>query len=264
MNFLVGGILMLSVVTGIQRRLLDLPSLGWRYSGVNSNDDPRSKKNWRHVVKMITHRSTNAYCFPVLFFFSALYYTDVISTLSVLVTYWTYLYALDPSSSRSILSGLKSRRWVLLCGLVSLTFRQTNVFWVAAFLGGLETVRTVECRTETWSTRSDVDSRLSVVQVFQRIWHENQVYDPLATEASIEGGPSIKTWSHLFATDRLIDYLKTSLSLAIGAVAHIKTVCISLVPYGVIVGTFATFVIWNGGVVLGEFHIYMYSTSTRS
>ena len=193
MNFLVYGTLTFNVVTGIQRRLLSLPNIGWRDAEGNSDDDPRSKRDYRHAVKTITHRSTNAYLFPVLFFFSALYYTDVISTLSVLVTYWAYLYSPDVSSSGSVSSSLKSRRWVLLCGLVSLIFRQTNVFWVAAFLGGLETVRTVECRTEALSKRSDVDSRLSVAQVCRRIWHENQLYDPLAAEASVEGLSSIKT-----------------------------------------------------------------------
>jgi alpha-1,2-glucosyltransferase len=34
--------------------------------------------------------------------------------------------------------------WLYLTGLIALTMRQTNIFWVAIFLGGLEVVRTLK------------------------------------------------------------------------------------------------------------------------
>ena len=47
-----------------------------------------------------------------------------------------------------------------------------------------------------------------------------------------------------------LDYIKTSVSYAVAGLANLSTV-IWLSPYLIILGAFAEFVFWNGGVVLG-------------
>lgn len=77
------------------------------------------------------HNAFNIALFPPLFFFSGLFYTDVLSTCVVLKMYRDFLYN-------------RSGIWLYLTGLLALTMRQTNIFWVAVFLGGLEVVRTLK------------------------------------------------------------------------------------------------------------------------
>lgn len=68
-------------------------------------------------------------CFPLLFFFSFLYYTDNGSTFMMLTGYWLAL------KDRTILSAL-----VLL---VSILFRQTNIIW-AGFVAGIVALKILE------------------------------------------------------------------------------------------------------------------------
>lgn len=78
--------------------------------------------------------------FPVLFFFSALYYTDVISTLIVLVAYVNQLRRLSCIKNPSFLSSHQTFSW----SVVALCIRQTNIFWVVVFMGGLEVVHGIK------------------------------------------------------------------------------------------------------------------------
>lgn len=82
------------------------------------------------------HAAFNICLFPPLFFFSGLYYTDVLSTLVVILAYYVFLRR-GPNSS-SILSGVAT----FFLGIVGLFMRQTNIFWVGIFLAALEWVRT--------------------------------------------------------------------------------------------------------------------------
>ena len=99
-------------------------------------------------------------CFPLLFFFSGLYYTDIFSTLAVIITYNFWL------------AGTSAEGWprlVYQCmhftfGLISLASRQTNIFWVAVFLGGLQVVASLKETTR-----------------------ETGVHDPPIVDASFEG-----------------------------------------------------------------------------
>jgi alpha-1,2-glucosyltransferase len=88
---------------------------------------------------------------PLLFFFSALYYTDVLSAFVVMEAYRWYVYlgksqdqSRYPSSKYSVhtLSSMSGVA-IFLLGLFAMLVRQTNVFWVAVFLGGLQAVRTL-------------------------------------------------------------------------------------------------------------------------
>ena len=71
--------------------------------------------------------------FPLLVFFSGLYYTDLLSTFAVVLAYACWAQGVSSSKSRL--------QWQLLhfvFGLVAIGVRQTNIFWVAVFLGGLQ------------------------------------------------------------------------------------------------------------------------------
>ncbi|CAI4210937.1 unnamed protein product [Parascedosporium putredinis] len=85
------------------------------------------------------HSGFNIALFPVLFFFSGLYYTDVLSTLAVLVAYSNHLNRMNRRDN-----SLVSDVWTVVLGLFSLTMRQTNVFWVVVYMGGLEAVHALK------------------------------------------------------------------------------------------------------------------------
>ena len=117
----------------------------------------------------LNHNVTNVWLFPPLFFFYGLYYTDVLSVLSVLLTY---------------LFHLKHRRtWVIACGLVSLAFRQTNVFWVSIYLGAMQVQQVLPRHNDDVK----VPIRKSLWDVIESSWREGCVYDPFLSEASLEG-----------------------------------------------------------------------------
>ena len=115
------------------------------------------------------HTALNICLFPPLFFLYGLYYTDVLSVVSVLCAYHCYL--------------KKEYVKVIFAGLASLLFRQTNVFWVAIYLGGLELVRTLP------KGRPDVEfpRRVTYHDVILGSWKHACAYDPLLSEAYIEG-----------------------------------------------------------------------------
>lgn len=81
------------------------------------------------------HTGFNVALLPVIFFFSALYYTDVVSTLAVLIAYRNHLLRLGPRAP-----GVMSDLWTVALGVATLFMRQTNVFWVVVYMGGSEAV----------------------------------------------------------------------------------------------------------------------------
>jgi hypothetical protein len=87
--------------------------------------------NWDAV-----HTAVNICLFPPIFFFSGLYYTDVLSTFIIIKAYEYFLQAQNGLPG-SISRGL----WTFLLGIMALLMRQTNIFWVAIFMGGLELAR---------------------------------------------------------------------------------------------------------------------------
>ena len=100
----------------------------------------------------------NIALFPVIFFFSGLYYTDVISTFSVLVAYYSQLARMNRDATPPrLLCGLSTVYW----GVLTLFMRQTNVFWVVVYMGGLEVVHHVksleppEVETPNFSTLAE-------------------------------------------------------------------------------------------------------------
>lgn len=99
-------------------------------------------------------------CFPLLFFFSGLYYTDILSTLTVVVTYTFWL----AGSQAEGVSRVVFQLMHVVFGLVSLATRQTNIFWVAVFLGGLQ-----------------------IIETLKEAAGEGKIHDPPISEAYFEG-----------------------------------------------------------------------------
>lgn len=125
------------------------------------------------------HAVFNICIFPPLFFFYALYYTDVISTLVVL-----FVYRLD--------SDFGSNDFLFVAtGLVSLSMRQTNIFWVSIFCGGLKVCR----RFAIGRSGAEYLENGSFFDLIQRSWQHNCIYNPLVSEAWFEGlCPRIRYW----------------------------------------------------------------------
>lgn len=147
----------------------------------------------------------NICLFPPLFFFSGLYYTDLPALFLVLEAYINdiarsrdhgYGGSRDGGSDASAVSRHSSRQpnlaglvwwWryarFVVPGLLALLCRQTNIFWVAVFLGGVRVVRTLH-------QISNVDSgstSTTVKGIATRSWGHGQIYDPPVSEACIEG-----------------------------------------------------------------------------
>ncbi|KAL8710609.1 MAG: hypothetical protein Q9220_004833 [cf. Caloplaca sp. 1 TL-2023] len=163
------------------------------------------------------HAVLNMCLFPPLFFFYALYYTDVCSVLSVLITAYCF-----------------ARRWkwsMVVAGFVSLLFRQTNIFWVAVYLGGQDVVQRL-LRTPDMPSWRDP----TYTDTIAWSWHHQCLYDPTIRDAYLE------------------DYLKFALSLLIAAVSKFKLGGLYriLQPYMALLLGFGLFIAINGGVVLGD------------
>ena len=67
----------------------------------------------------------------------------------------------------------------LAFGLASLVVRQTNIFWVSIFFGGLQVVRTLRQNTTTISSPNATEIVAKGLK--------GEVYDPLVQEASFTG-----------------------------------------------------------------------------
>jgi alpha-1,2-glucosyltransferase len=122
------------------------------------------------------HSALNICLFPPLFFFSGLYYTDVMSTLAVLFAYATYL--ASPQSSLSPINGAS----VLVSGIIALFFRQTNVFWVAVFPAGLAVVNALKADGPSTTSNSR-----DTAEVLRDSWTTGRIVDTPVQNAGIQG-----------------------------------------------------------------------------
>ncbi|EXJ80997.1 hypothetical protein A1O3_07285 [Capronia epimyces CBS 606.96] len=163
------------------------------------------KKTVNHAG--ILQREFSIVMFPLIFFFSALYYTDLFSVFTVVLTHIFWSARSSADGGRKVLY----QALHLVAGLVSLATRQTNIFWVAVYLGGLQVVESVKHQIGP-----------------------DKVHDPPVSEASFE------------------DYATTSISLAQAGIAMIPPLLLDLWPQVSLLAAFTAFVIWNGGVVLGD------------
>lgn len=170
------------------------------------------------------HSALNISLFPPLFFFSGLYYTDVISTLLVLLSYHTFVKS--KPSNPTFWHALQT----IGVGILALLFRQTNIFWVAVFPAGLAVIASLKDRApEKVGTK-----RLGVVDTLLQSWQEGIMYDVPVEEASLQ------------------DFVILPISVVIAAMRSPLIVLKVILPYSALLALFGAFVAWNGGVVLGD------------
>ncbi|KAK7694275.1 hypothetical protein QCA50_001456 [Cerrena zonata] len=136
--------------------------------------------------------------FPIAWFFGFLYYTEVPSLVSVILT---------------ITFATKGKHWLAaLFGALSCTFRQTNVVWVLYAYAASQLM-------------------------YLRFRREPPGAKPL---------PKLHDPPALDATP--VDLVKT-----VASVPHvIADILPAFIPYSLVVAGFAAFVVWNGGIVLGD------------
>ncbi|KAL8634849.1 MAG: hypothetical protein Q9228_007596, partial [Teloschistes exilis] len=184
-----------------------------KYDGFNSNPEMLSDL-W--LKAEVNHAVFNMCIFPPLFFFYALYYTDVWSVLSVLITFQLHQW--------------KCRRIMIVAAIFSLFFRQTNIFWVAIFLGGLEIIRKIQ----PGRTCVEFPVNPTLLDIVTGSWQHARIYDPWISQAIF------------------IDYVNTALSLVIVTLAQLPQLFRFLKPYLIVLSAFGWFVLWNEGVVMGD------------
>ncbi|KAH8173497.1 DIE2/ALG10 family protein [Sarocladium implicatum] len=198
-------------------------------SGKESTNQPSRDLSWYNL-----HTALNICLFPLLFFFSGLYYTDVASTLSVLAALLNHLKRVSCSSKAkdpSLVNGL----WTLVLGNATLVMRQTNVFWVVVFMGGLEAVHAVKSLKPTPSKDLQSDSSL-FARVKHFFWRSSlgDVHDEKLSDAWVE------------------DWVLTAASLLVAGFCNFAHVLTRIWPYIGVLASFVGFVLWNGSVVLGD------------
>jgi alpha-1,2-glucosyltransferase len=116
------------------------------------------------------HSATNIAAFPVLFFFAALFYTDVWSTVAVLLLYLAHHLPGQQTVWKGVL--------VFILGVATLFMRQTNVFWVAVYMGGREAVAAVHT-LKPWPVKTPRFSTLGQLLKFY-LWRYSvgDIHDP--------------------------------------------------------------------------------------
>ncbi|KAI0016378.1 glycosyltransferase family 59 protein [Xylariomycetidae sp. FL0641] len=172
----------------------------------------------------------NVALFPVLFFFSGLYYTDPASTLVVVLAYTNHLARFNQASP-SIINDF----YTLCLGLLALCMRQTNIFWVAVYIGGLEVVhglraiRPAPAEIPKFTTLAD--------QAKFYVWRYSlgDIHDPPLHDT------------------QAVDIALCAVSIGIAAICNLNVVVRRFLwPHGMVLVAFVAFVAWNGGVVLGD------------
>lgn len=147
-------------------------------------------------VVRIAHNSLNICLFPPLFFFGALYYTDVMSTLAVVLHLWIRGH-LPVSPTLWLRSPL-----LFVSGLICLISRQTNIFWTAIFPAMLDAVDVVTNNSDQaylqgpqpgTVMRSDLTRGLPQrrdlrwADVARRSWSRDVLIDMPVTDAILDG-----------------------------------------------------------------------------
>ncbi|KAN0104256.1 glycosyltransferase family 59 protein [Hyaloscypha variabilis] len=205
-----------------------LITLAWR------QDRKEPIRKWiadaRPISADMLHTGANIALFPLLFFFSGLYYTDVLSTCVVLGTYRLFLERKGARANTA--AGLV---WLYPAGLIALTMRQTNIFWVAVFMGALELVRTIKANRVDFAGKQPMPRTWKNVgiEIFQQYSHGN-IHDIALKDAGVT------------------DFILCAFSITIASVFQPLLILTRLWPYILLLASFFVFVVWNGGVVLGD------------
>jgi len=137
--------------------------------------------------------------FPIVWFFGFLYYTDVPSVLFVVLT---------------TVAAFEDNHWLAaLLGLISCTFRQTNIVWVLYAYASSQLIH--------------LRFRRSIKEGGSLL---GQLHDPPAHDAAPR------------------DLLDAFLSIP----RTLPDILPSFIPYTLVLAAFGTFIMWNGGIVLGD------------
>ncbi|KAJ5133349.1 Dol-P-Glc:Glc(2)Man(9)GlcNAc(2)-PP-Dol alpha-1-2-glucosyltransferase [Penicillium atrosanguineum] len=220
--------------------------LPWRLQALS--DAVHSVRNSRQAGAWISHTVLNICLFPPLFFFSGLYYTDILALLAVVEAYnWDLKLASRKGYT------VVSTFGFLVFGLAALVCRQTNIFWVAVFLGGLQVVRTIRSHSKTLQS-SDHPLFLKVVceAIFMTRWSRRLLLEVCGILHS----------SHL--TIAMLIYCRLLQSCNFLRCVEPETPhhrCWISPPHIIILGAFGAFVLWNDGVVLGKLANYWHQNS---
>ena len=192
--------------------------------------------------------SANIWLFPPLFFFSGLYYTDVQSAFWTLLAYRGYLkYEQNHFSSwADVVSQV-------IVGIISLFFRQTNIFWVAVFPTALALASSAIQQSTRTPGAFGGTRKSSPLAIITDSWNKSRLYDLPVHDAGIEGTYEHVIHEFVVMLTKMQDYALTAVSLAVVTIANLKRSLSIILPYIVLSFTFAAFVIWNGSVVLGTF-----------
>lgn len=190
------------------------------------------------------HTSLNIALFPLLFFFSGLFYTDVLSTCIVLRMYRLYL-----ERKGAYTNSHEGLVWLYFTGIVALTMRQTNIFWVSVFLGGLELVRTIKTtQTASGEVEPAAGNWKDIVVAKFKEYSNGDIHDIPLKDASVHGMLAPSCGRCLLTR---IDFFLCAISIAVAALFRPSILSTRLWPYVALLISFAAFVFWNGGVVLG-------------
>jgi alpha-1,2-glucosyltransferase len=154
-----------------------------KHFSFSSQSFEASKRRHEPKSSHMMHTALNVVLFPPLFFFSALYYTDVPSLVSVLVCYRYVQY-----SNNGISPAIWRPRFAI--GLIVLAFlallmRQTNIFWTTVFLGGLDVVRILKAQEQATDHGQINDA--SFQGVIMQSWKHCTIYDVAVGDAYFEG-----------------------------------------------------------------------------
>ena len=90
----------------------------------------------------VLQREFSIICFPLIFFFSSIYYTDLFSVFTVVLAQISWSASTNAKGSTKVLH----QTLHLVAGLVAFAARQTNIFWVAVYLGGLQVIDSIKSR----------------------------------------------------------------------------------------------------------------------
>ncbi|ROT42934.1 hypothetical protein SODALDRAFT_288618 [Sodiomyces alkalinus F11] len=189
----------------------------------------RSEQSLNTVSRYAFQTGFNIALFPVLFFYSGLYYTDVFSTLTVLLAYSHHLSRVSRDRSSLI-----SDAWTILLGIAALFMRQTNIFWVVVYMGGLEAVHAVKTLRPKPAEQPPMHTVSEHVRFYIERFSVGDIHDP----------PIDRAWPH--------DLCYSIVGIGLAAIYKPVRILKQVWPHITVMCLFTAFVAWNGGVVLGD------------
>ncbi|EGY16729.1 alpha-1,2 glucosyltransferase ALG10 [Verticillium dahliae VdLs.17] len=171
----------------------------------------------------------NIALFPVLFFFSGLYYTDVVSTLVVLVAYVNHMNRVGRPAN-----GVLNDIYTITLGVSALSLRQTNIFWVVVYMGGLEAVHAIRL----------LKPKVEVQRCMYKLTEYLEHFTRRSSLGDIHDLPLNLAWPH--------NLCFSALSIGVAVVCNPMQVLQWVWPHVSIMACFLSFIAWNGSVVLGD------------